>query len=445
MSQCPGAHCSAVSKKVNEICRSDGFKGTAVYLEYQGQYCYCNCSCTAVDTLVATSVSQWRRMGDIVVGDTILALNSSEKWEEREVRFSSGTGEGDGKPVPYTIFLSLENGVQLIVTADHPFLLANRKLQVACRLSPNDKLLDENINPLAIVSIGYGEYVGGIHNISTSIGEPGETLDGHLINTGGVISGDFYAQLYLVDDGELAQPQIGMPEYFRKYGITEAQLSSMLQSVNPPDPRFVPHKSFEPPRRSVRFLPDWMEHTLPDNLRPLDDTIPLEIAEYLITHFKKSFPSINYHVYWTDNTVNAYAWIQGGQRHVAVLGGLIRHRAIGIEGLGLVIAHEIGHHYGGAPKYPNNPWASCEGQSDYWGALVAMREVWWGTEAMKQIEAGAEQLYQLFSFGLLSSLSEQEISDRLAGMTGCSHPPADCRRSTYLAALRLGDKPSCAS
>lgn len=443
MPQCPGAHCSTVSERVNRICISDGFQGNIVYVDYGGVDCFCKCSCVAVDTLVAVPGNQWKRMGDFNVGDTVLALGTSDKWEERVVAFSSGTGQGDGNSVPYSIFVALANGSNLITTADHPFLLSTKKLQVACRLAPTDKLLDQNLQPVDIVSIGYGEYVGGIHNISTTTGGPGESLSGHLVNTGGVISGDYYAQLYLVDSDALEQPLIGMPDYFELYKTSPDSLFA-ASSTAAPDARFVAHRPFVAPSRATSFLPPWMEQTAPANLRPLDDTISLEIAEYLVTHFRKSYPDITYHVKWADNTVNAYAWREGGARHVALLGGLIRHRAVEIEGLGLVLAHEIGHHFGGAPRYPNNPWASCEGQADYWGALIAMREVWWGGEALRQVRAGAEQLYNLFAHGLLMGLSEADAELKLAALAGCGHPPAACRRETYLAALTLDDKPACA-
>lgn len=442
MPQCPGSHCSAISERVNRICVSDGFSGNVVYVDYGGMDCYCNCSCVAVDTLVAVPGEQWRRMGDIRVGDTVLALNDTDSWEERTVEFSSGTGEGDGNPVPYAIFVGLANGTNLIVTADHPFLLSTRKLQVACRLSPSDQLLDMDLNPVEILSIGYGEYVGGIHNISTSIGLPGESLAGHLVNTAGVISGDYYAQLYLVEEEALRQPLIGMPEYFDIHKTT-AEALAVATTIAVPDARFVAHRPFVAPLKAVSFLPPWMEQTSAGNLRPLDDTLPLELAEYLVTHFRKSYPGIVYHINWTDNTVNAYAWREGGTRHVAILGGLIRHRAIEIEGLALVLAHEIGHHYGGEPRYPNNPWASCEGQADYWGALVAMREVWWGEEALRQIRAGADQLYNLFAHGLLMGMDENVAERQLTALAGCGHPPASCRRDTYLSTLRLAEKPAC--
>ena len=443
MAECPGKHCSSIGEQINEICKSDGFRGDVVYVMHEDVYCYCKCSCVAVDTLVAVAGNQWKRMGDIRVGDSVLALDSNNYWTETTVKFSSGTGEGDGNTVPYAIFLVLNNGTNLIVTADHPFLLSDDSLQVACRLSLSDKLTDENLNPVEITHVGFGEYVGGIHNISTSVGPEGEGIEGHLINTGGIISGDYYAQLYLVPDTNLDQPLIGMPQYYNKHGISVNEVQGSIELTSDHDSRFVPYRNFLVPKQSVSFLPDWMAQTEARFLRPLDDTTPLEIAKYLVTHFEKSYPDITYHIYWADNAVNAYAWMERETRHVAILGGLIRHNAVGIAGLGLVIAHEIAHHYGGPPKYSDNPWASCEGQADYWGAMVAMREVWWGEEALEQIKSGAEQLYKMFSSGLISNLSEAEIN-QLYLSSKCSHPPANCRRETYLATLELDMKPACA-
>lgn len=444
MPVCSGAHCSAISTQVNELCKSDGFKGNVVYVEHAGEYCYCNCSCVAVNTLIAVSGDAWKRMGDLKVGEKVLSLDEDRNWVERTIEFSNGTAEGDGNPVPYAIFVSFDNDVELIVTADHPFLLESGKLQVASRLSPSDKVLDSNFKPVRIQTIGFGEYIGGIHNISTSTGSEGEPLEGHLINTGGIISGDYYAQLYLVEEQELQSPLIGMPEYYNFHKISKNGKKSVIGERRPSNPSFFFHEDFSASSEAVSFLPDWMEHTNPENLRPLDDTIPLEIANYLIHNFKKSYPGITYHVNWSDNTVNAYAWREGSSRHIAILGGLIRHRAVGIEGLGMVIAHEIGHHYGGAPRYPNNPWASCEGQSDYWAAMVAMREVWWGEESLRQINEAATQLYNLFAFGLVSSLTEEQAEKAAVSLAGCGHPSAGCRRNTYLAALTLAPKPSCA-
>jgi hypothetical protein len=82
---------------------------------------------------------------------------------------------------------------------------------------------------------------------------------------------------------------------------------------------------------------------------------------------------------WTDGTVNAYAQRMGSDWMVSMFGGLARHETITRDGFSLVICHEIGHHIGGAPKkfsYWSNPWASNEGQADYFATLKCLRRIW---------------------------------------------------------------------
>ncbi len=81
---------------------------------------------------------------------------------------------------------------------------------------------------------------------------------------------------------------------------------------------------------------------------------------------------------WTNTKVNAYAkrdtpkvWT------VQMFGGLARHASVTADGFALVLCHELGHHIGGAPKKraTMNPWASSEGQSDYFATLKCLRQV----------------------------------------------------------------------
>lgn len=442
--QCPGAHCSAVSEQINKICKSDGFSGNVVYVQMGNVYCYCNCSCLAYDTPVRVSSSSWRPIQALGVGDTVLTANSDKKWIPVPVAFSDGTS-GNAEPLPYAVFLRTELGVSLIVTPDHPFLIAGEGLKRADRLTLEDRLVTEDWKPVRLTALGYGEYSGGIHNISTTTGAPGEDLWGHLLVTAGVISGDYYAQLYLVDKAADGHPLMGSAQYIAEHGELDLSFSTIVGSAKDTRSRFsfTPYKRFTPPPGAVPLLPDHKTTAAPGMLRELDDTIPLEIAKYLVHNFRRFYPNVEYHIEWLDNTVNAYAWRQGGRRHVALLGGLIRHREIKVEGLGLVLAHELGHHYGGAPTYPSNG-LSCEGQSDYWAALIGMREVWWGEEYLRQTIAGAEQLYRLFAFGVVSSLTPEEEKEQIKTAGSCSHPPAACRRETYLAAVRAEPKPTCA-
>jgi hypothetical protein len=93
---------------------------------------------------------------------------------------------------------------------------------------------------------------------------------------------------------------------------------------------------------------------------------------------------------WTDGTVNAYAQQSGKTWSVQMFGGLARHETITEDGLALVVCHEIGHHIGGAPKKVSvfsNPWASNEGQADYWATLKCLRRVW-NNDNNEEIVAG---------------------------------------------------------
>ena len=82
---------------------------------------------------------------------------------------------------------------------------------------------------------------------------------------------------------------------------------------------------------------------------------------------------------WDDGTVNAYAQRLGSTWKVSMFGGLARHETITADGFALVVCHEIGHHIGGAPKKASlwsNPWASNEGQADYFATLKCLRRLW---------------------------------------------------------------------
>ena len=78
---------------------------------------------------------------------------------------------------------------------------------------------------------------------------------------------------------------------------------------------------------------------------------------------------------WDNDQVNAYTYKWGKKTHVVIFGGLARHQFITKNALALVVCHELGHHLGGEPMYPNHSWATNEGQSDYWGALKCLKKV----------------------------------------------------------------------
>ncbi len=445
--QCPENHCGLKSALIKKVC--DNKKLPVAFLEYQGDFCWCQCSCVAGNTLISVPGDADRAIETIAIGDTVLALNNGQ-WKPSAVTYSGAGGPKPERPYPYAVFVQLDNGASLVTTSDHAFVLSDKSLKRADRLVPTDILLAKDLQPLRIKALSVGQYFGSLVNITTDAPTNSNSLDGHVISTNGVLSGDFFVQNNLIPQSQLQLEQIGSSLYQSKYKSSEvisAKAMSALVKEGVIDlgegRKFVPYKEVNTPKDAVSFLPKGQDIPRNDLLQTLDASVPYEIAEYVIWQFKRFYPEINFVIDWTNDVANAYAWQQNGQKYVSITGGLIRNIHIKQEAVGLVLSHEMGHHYGGLPRYTQsgNTWASCEGQSDYWGALVAQRQVWWGAEGLRQTKEGGKQLYNFFAYGLIGG---SQIANPIKAASDCSHPPAWCRLETYEAATRLDNKPACA-
>ncbi len=437
---CSAQHCQSIKAQVDATCHGTG--GGLVYVPTPNNpnvWCWCKCSCVAGNTLVKVGENQYLPMSDLKANGNVMALQKNGKWELAKIISSDGLGDETTK-IPFAIYVKLENGSSIITAPDHVFWLPNKSLKRADRLSTKDSLLlSDSQKPVKILSVAAGDYYGSLWNIVATSEEDVSTPYGHLIDTGGVISGDWALQqketLNLTQD-----PQIGTNEYIDQNPSFIESLRTAPEEMILDEEKGYTFKLYRPadiPEDAIHLLPKGQDQAKPSELYPLDFTIPYEMAEYLVNHYKVYYPNVTYQIDWLNNAVNAVAFIRNGRRYVVLYGGLLRHHRVQVEGAGLVIAHELGHHYGGSPRYPNNPWASCEGQSDYWGAKIAQRKVWWGEYAIEQTTKGASQLKDLFSNGLLTSEFNKSLGI-------CSHPPAQCRYDTYIAGMRLQSKPACA-
>ena len=84
--------------------------------------------------------------------------------------------------------------------------------------------------------------------------------------------------------------------------------------------------------------------------------------------------------FWTNATVNAFAHRTGNDWIIDMYGGLARRPEITADGFLLVACHEIGHHLGGYPFYPQglgNDWAATEGEADTYAVQACARFIWW--------------------------------------------------------------------
>lgn len=82
-----------------------------------------------------------------------------------------------------------------------------------------------------------------------------------------------------------------------------------------------------------------------------------------------------------QSSINAYATIDNDDIPTVVIPKkLFSHPLIDIDGISLLICHEIGHFYGGAPKqYRGNSkkksWSSAEGQADFYSTSICLKKL----------------------------------------------------------------------
>ncbi|MBC6471911.1 MAG: hypothetical protein GDA48_03030 [Hormoscilla sp. GM102CHS1] len=161
---CNAGHCSGTDSELNSVCKQEGWAIGHPVITRDGQGpCQCHCSCLALGTPVGATLGVNKNIENFNVGDTVIAAGVDLKWGNVEVRYSNGTASG---VQPGTIFVEYVGG-QLIVTPDHLFLLPDKKLKRAEKLSISDQLVGADGNPVDINRVSAGTYVGGFHHIAT--------------------------------------------------------------------------------------------------------------------------------------------------------------------------------------------------------------------------------------------------------------------------------------
>ena len=119
---------------------------------------------------------------------------------------------------------------------------------------------------------------------------------------------------------------------------------------------------------------------------------PLRRADALLARFRARFPEIHYDLYWETRLMNAQAYIGEKGRSVRLYGGLGRHRRVGVEGVAFALAHETGHHLGGAPHHQFYTTISSEERADEWATEVGLPAVFGDEVARRIVKRGVAQL-----------------------------------------------------
>lgn len=134
-----------------------------------------------------------------------------------------------------------------------------------------------------------------------------------------------------------------------------------------------------------------------------------EIQE-MVKNFKQTFDPIIekqfgkklfINIEWDNDRVNAHATRDDYNNAVInILGGMVRHPEMTRDGMYMIMCHELGHQFGGAPKKfrgrsTKRSWSSAEGQADYFAVTKCLPRLFSNSQENKRLLALVdEEAYQ---------------------------------------------------
>lgn len=454
---CTDAHCSLVSCGVNCTCKKNGWDvgHWVTVCDFDGNCCSCKCSCLLYGTPVATPDGE-RKIEEFTVGEQVLACDTDFNWSPYDVGFSDGTS-GD---VVEALMVEVDTGVgaPLQVTRDHVFLVAGdgggTQLKRAIDLTVDDTLFDPEGNPVAIAALDTSPVPGGIWHIATILEQP-KSPNGHLLNTQGIVSGDYALQLWfdempkkyvartngkIGDEAFVRRHRADRPEQEIGDWLTEYHGSGRAGADEQPGAMLLnssTRRTVAVPRQSAAFLTNNQAARVRRTpQRPYDDPSTIDGVRYLFTLYRAFYPGIDFVLDWSSHDGNGYA-VRTLDRPVILLqGGLLRAEPVRFEATSLIIGQLIG--YVSPASHTDKKGYACKTEADYFAVQAAMRQVWYSTMFGPTTIAAITQVQALFDAMKRVKPDAEEAAD------GCVEPALKCRIDTYKAALALMPPPSCA-
>ncbi|WP_174843488.1 hypothetical protein [Thalassococcus sp. S3] len=452
---CGDGFCVPEKPNIDASCHALGQKaGKWIMYQVNGKTCYCICSCVGEGTMVTDGHGEEIPVEAIEQGQTtVLAAGRSLEFKPKIVESIVGTAVAETENTIYLKYILDGVEIERVVTMDHPFLLADGNLVGAGVLQLKDRLVDDNGNEVEIKEVRWGTYVGQFFEFATSLEKPNADLEGHLVLTDGVVTGDYAVSVYvnfpinadetkdLADNG---RPFIGSAEWREKNGMDPA--SGSLGVLRLANGVFIPAEHFhvDVPEHASAFLPEWQANALERKAKklPLSDQYRLDMCEFILNNlFATNYPDIQFEFNWYDDDINSYSWVDtlSGDQKVYLSGGLARVEGFDIDGVTLAIAHEVGHLLG-KPQFEDG--VTCEGQADWFGASIVLRSVWFGVEYFSKLDEAIAQMRTLYRYlRKKGDTVEDEAFD--VDHMGQPYPSNECRLKTFEAAKVSPTAPEC--
>jgi hypothetical protein len=473
---CSAQHCGSVSQNINDTCKANEWPVNHLVLvcDGTGGCCNCTCSCLAFGTPVLVSATQSQVIESFTLNDPVLAFDPTGSSQQRSVAFSDGTSATSVQPEMAYVTAMIGTAEHTVtVTLNHTFLLAStRKLIQAQMLMPGMDIVLANGGTAPVAKLEIKSYTGGVWNIATAIGKPAN-LDGHLIATNGILSGDFAVQLFyddLVAQG-YATASVGAPAVTtQKYDqmVAAAAVSAAAGAKRPSDESRPKHElhaflaqatskpqairkpsqaggsvtlhgdhafTLEVPKPAVDdgFLTQVQAKEVRNGLQPIEKRDPQRAGNclWLLKVFGAIYPDIHFVFDNATRAANAFAFQVKDEPYILVQGGLVRAKPLEWQGLALVLGYLVSRFMNTEPRAPNG--LVCKPRADYL-APSTLQTVFNPLypevigEAIKQVEA---------TFALIPTKADKPNG-------GCHPTDLQCRIDTYRQSIGFNPLPICA-
>lgn len=409
--------------------------------------CYCCCSCFAHGTHIASidgeiEVQEIDRGSKILVGSIDKTDGLHCIWEEGEVTFSNGTETGEQPAMVYIVY---GKDRELIVSPDHVFLMADGSFITARYLYPGDQFVDREGNPVDIITASIGHYKGGVHHIAVNENFDG-TADGHLVLSGGIVSGDFtlqmnYDSLVSGQNALTGRYALGSEEYLESFrdrihqkGIyyfsdrnTVLKRNEKFQAYNMAEGLRVPSGA------RVLFSPEQENDIFVNGTQfPVSVSIGYGGALYVIKLMKGFYPDVNIRLEWKLRQPNMYVFYEKDCKTVVISGGLVRMEGLNAEGLALLTAMSVGRFYG-----EEGEKICSKGKAEFYGASAITRMIWYGNMWMNPTLEALKQVTKLFNL-ITPENGEADLNDPAEGLA------VSCRLASLNSGIVGGSMPVCA-
>lgn len=442
-------YCDKIQAKINKYCQHNGLGGDTPVpqISRDGRDCWCCCSCFAYNTPIEVTPGQYKFIQDIQMNETVLTTGPDvTSWVAREVTELGGMAEDTMMDFMYYLTARMAGPAgddvrYLITTADHLYLLPDGTLKPVQDLHPGDQIRQADGGIATVVFAVPGQYTGGVRHIATGAYSPGEPLDGHLLNSNGLVTADLAVQLahyggllhsaVLHADNADSKPALGSAAFLAAYPPTRhPELHAFLF-----DKKAWP-KGFEPrstsliniPPSAVSFFTEGQAVEIQAKIRQLSpgNSAVIATVDYLFRIYKAFNPDVLFIIDWNNELPNAYFFKDLRYPMVVLNGGLARLEPLTRDGLAVIMSHMMAAAAG----------SKCVGPADYNGVMIYLRQAW-NNEFFSVFRNGLAQLEQVFA-ALEPDTAEGDPDDI------CGQPSVACRVATLQAGAAMDDLPSCA-